>query len=261
MKAITNTTIRLGLLNLPVGVCKATGELADVKFNLGDAQGRKLTQQYVDPDGKIIPTEDRTKTIDGHIIDTEALAAIEAATKLPDLSILKIESRERFVQEAHRINGFYFLQNNAKVGNINAYKLFVDALAELNSVAVTKVTFRSRQALMVIFPQDGVLAAVTMAFGPDVRVPDQGVRAHIAGQYSDAEMDMAKQLLTVLSDASADPLSSETDAAVAKRHELVAQAMQGVKIEVPKAPEPAVSDALGDALKASLAALAQPVEA
>jgi non-homologous end joining protein Ku len=165
------------------------------------------------------------------------------------------------MQEAHRINGFYYLQNNAKMGNVNAYKLFTDALADMDAVAVTKVTFRTRQALMVIFPQDGVLAAVTMAFGPDVRVPDQGVRAHIAGQYTEAELDMAKQLLGAMSNAQADPLSAETDAAVAKRHELVSQAMQGKKIDVPDVPEPAATNALGDALKASLAALAEPVTA
>ena len=96
MKATANTTIRLGLLNLPVGVCKATGELDDVKFNLGDAQGRKLTQQYVDVDGNVVPVADRTKTIDGHIIDKDALESIAEATKLDGLDILKIESRERF---------------------------------------------------------------------------------------------------------------------------------------------------------------------
>lgn len=256
MKATANTTIRLGLLNLPVGVCKATGELDDVKFNLGDAQGRKLTQQYVDPDGNVVPANDRTKTINGHIIDSEAIEAIADATKLEGLDILKIESRERYLNNAHRITGLNYIQSHPKNGNANAFKLFVDALTEMDSVAVTKWTARSRQSLMVLVPHEGILLGVTMTFGPDVREPDTQVRSHMAGTYTAAELEMAKQLLTAFSNNNADPLAGETDDAVSMRHDLVAKAMEGKAIEVPAKPaEPAISS-LAAALEASLASVA-----
>jgi len=255
MKATANTTIRLGLLNLPVGVCKATGELDDVKFNLGDAQGRKLTQQYVDVDGNVVPVADRTKTIDGHIIDKDALESIAEATKLDGLDILKIESRERYFEESHRITGLNYIQSHPKNGNLNAFKLFVDALEDMGMVAVTKWTARSRQALMVLVPQDGILLGITMSFGPDVREPDAQVRAHLAGKYSPQEMDMAKQLLSAFVNNDADPLAAETDDAVSKRHELVAQALEGKAISTPveKPAEPAISN-LAAALEGALAA-------
>lgn len=256
MKAIANTTISLGLINLPVGICKATGELDDVKFNLGDSQGRRLTQQYVDPEGKVVPLDQRTKTIDGHVIDKDSLEAIAEQTKLPVLNVSKIEARSKFVAQSFRITGYYFLQSTPKTGNLNAYKLFVDALQKIDAVAVTKFTFRSRQQLLVLYPMNGVLCANTVSFGTDVREPDDTVMAHRAGSYSDAELDMAVQLLTALSANGGDPLASETDEAVTLRHELVEKAKSGEKIEKPAdAPQADKNAALADALAASLAAI------
>lgn len=257
MKAIANTTIRLGLLNLPVGVCKGTGELEDVKLNLGDAQGRKLSQQYVDPDGNVVAREDQTRTYEGHLIDQDALEQIAEATKLPDLTILKIEPRSRLVLEAQRINGFYYLQSQKKVGNVNAYKLFADALREMDSVAVTKFTFRSRQNLMIIWPNaEGVLCASTLAFAGDVRNPDENVLAHLDASYTEQEMAAAKMLLGAMADGDTDPLTMETDEAVASRHELVQQALSGEPLALPAAPsQPEANTALADALAASLAAV------
>lgn len=257
MKAIANTTIRLGLLNLPVGVCKATGELEDVKLNLGDAQGRRLSQQYVDPDGNAVAREDQTRTFEGHLIDQEALEQIAEATKLPDLTILKIEGRSRLVMEAHRITGFYYLQSQKKNGNINAYKLFADALREMDGVAVTKFTFRSRQHLMIIWPDaEGVLCASTLAYAGDMRSPDENVTAHLDAAYTEQEMAAAKMLLSAMSDNDSDPLSTETDDAVSMRHDLVQKALAGEPLALPAAPsQPEANTALADALAASLAAV------
>lgn len=258
MKAIANTTIRLGLINLPVGVCKATGELDDVSFKLGGPNGESLSQVYViEGTDKQVERDDMTRTIDGHIIDKDALEAIKENTKLPDLTILKVEDRERWQREMHRCTGQYFLQSTKKTGNVNAYKLFADALKETGKVAVTKWTARSRQNLMVIWTDDdGVLRGSTMSFACDARTPDENVRAHLAGTYTEAEMDMAKQLLSALASSDADPLEMETDEAVSMRHELVQKAMQGETITtVATAEQPAKNAALADALAASLAAL------
>jgi Ku protein len=256
MKAIANTTIRFGLINLPVGICKATGEMEDVKFNLGDSQGRRLIQQYVDPENKVVPSDEQTKLYEGHIIDKDDLATIAEQTKLPDLSVLKIEERERFDAEAYRITGHYFLQSTKKTGNINAYKLFADALKATNKVAVTKFTFRTRQQIVVLWPnEDGILCASTMAFRSDVRAPDENVRAHLAGTYTEAEMDMAKQLFEALGNSETDPLEMETDEAVAKRYALVQQVMAGEPIEkAEKVEVQQANTALADALAQMLAA-------
>lgn len=262
MKSIANTQIAFGLINLPVAICKATGELDDVKFNLGDAQGRRLTQQYVDPENNVVPKDKQTKTIDGHIVDAESLEAIAERTKLPVLSITKMEERARFNAEQYRTTGFYYLQSPKKGGNVNTFKLLADAMEAEGKVAVTKFTFRSRQQQIVIWPKDGLLCASSMAFNTDVREPDEDVRAHLAGAYSEAEFAMARQLIAAMATDTVDPLSSDTDEAVTMRHELVERVKGGEKIEKPaEAAQPEKNAALADALAASLAAIKQPVAA
>lgn len=261
MKSIANTAIEFGLINLPVAICKATGEHDDVKFNLGDAQGRKLTQQYVDPEGNKVEKKDQTKTIDGIIVDAESLEAIAERTKLPTLRIEKMEDRERFTAEQYRTTGYYYLQSPKKGGNVNTFKLLADAMEAEGKVAVTKFTFRSRQQQIVIWPKDGILHASSMAFNTDVREADEEVRAHLAGSYSDAEFAMARQLIAAMGNDTVDPLSSDTDEAIILRHDLVERVKGGEKIEKPaEASQPEKNAALADALAASLAAL-KPVAA
>lgn len=257
MKAIVNTTISLGLISLPVGIAKATEE-DDVKFNLGNAKGEKLTQQYVDPAGKVIPTEDRTRTFNGKVIPQTALDTIAEQTKFDNMTISKIEKRDRFIQEAHRVTGSYFIQSTKKTGNVNAYKLFAASLLQLESVAVTKVCFRGRQQLFIIWPDaEGNLRGSTMSFASDQRSADDNVKAHHAGTYSPAELEMATQLLTALSQSDADPLAEAEDEAVPLRKALVEQYMNSETLPeaTPAVAQPEQNAALADALAASLAAI------
>jgi non-homologous end joining protein Ku len=46
MKAIANTTIRLGLINLPVQVCSAEESGTDIRFNMAGPNGEQLEQRY-----------------------------------------------------------------------------------------------------------------------------------------------------------------------------------------------------------------------
>mgnify|MGYP001564766474 CR=1 FL=1 len=257
MKAIASTQISFGLINLPVAIVKATGELEDVSFKLGDKSGGSLTQQYVDGNNNVVARSDMTKTIDGHIIDTDSIEAIAAATKLPRLEITKMEPREKFDAAAYRITGFYYLQSPKKGGNVNTFKLLTDAMKAEDMVAVTKFTFRSRQQQIVIWPNDeGMLCASTMVFNGDVREPDADVRAHLAGNYKPAEFDMARQLISAMATDTVDPLSADTDEAVTMRHELVQKALAGEAIPAPtKVPQADQNAALADALAASLAAI------
>lgn len=254
MKAIVNTTIRFGLINLPVGICKATGEMDDVKFNLADKNGHAVVQQYVDSAGEVVPRDEMTRTFEGHMIPQDAIAAIAEQTKLPDMEISKTEDYAVFVSNMHRITGSYFLQSTKKTGNLGAYKLFCDVLADTGKVAVTKFTFRSRQHQLVIWPDNGILRASTLAFAGDEREPDENVNAHLAASYSDRDFEMAKQLMTLMSEDDANPLEMDVDEAIPLRYELVQQALAGEAIEAPEAaPASEPIPDLAAALQAMLA--------
>lgn len=261
MKAIANTNIRLGLVNLPVAVVQAVEGANDVKFNQAGPNGEKLVQQYaIASTGTVVSKTAMQKGIfqgeDFFPISSEDLEAIDEATKLPDLNIEEVVSASEFWSRAPRITGLYYVQNQAKAGNINAMKLFVDTMESDNLVMVTKWTARSRQKQMVLWARGGILHASSLAFAGDVRSPDDTVRAHLAGTYSDQEQDMARQLLTALTKDKSTVLDMDVDEAVPMKHKLVDDALAGRGVEVPAQPaQPKANAALADALAASLAAI------
>lgn len=269
MKAIANSTIRLGLINLPVQIAQAVETGNDVKFSMAGPNGEELEQRYVVKGTEsLVAKDDIQKGIrDGDTfrpISKDNIDNIAAQTKLPDLNVSEVLSVDDWRLEQARITDMYYVMNNKKAGSVNSFKLFVDALGEERKVMVTKFTFRSRQKLLVLWPKldtDGawILMASGMSFANDIRSADESVRAHIAGNYSDAEMAMAKQLLGALTTDKPQAFTQAIDEAVPMRRQLVADAMQGKAITAPEqAEEQAEKNAnLADALTQALAAAKQ----
>lgn len=269
MKAIANTTIRLGLVNLPVQIVQATETATDISFKQAGPNGEALKQAYViEGTDEIVPKDEIQKGIfDGgtfYPVGAEDIENIKDQTKMPDLEVLEVIDMEDFMAQSHRITGMYYVQNaNARTGpkgNINALKLFIDALAEDGKAIVTKWTARSRQKLMVLYPENGILRAATLAFASDVREADDNVRAHLAGQYKPEEMVMAKQLLGVMSGRNA--LEMMADDALPLMRQLVDDACSGRELPARKVEVQATAtSALADALAASLAAVQEKEKA
>lgn len=259
MKAIANTTIRLGLINLPVQVVKATESANEISFKQAGPTGEQLRQAYLLPDGTECPKDDIQKGVfqgdTFHPVSKDAIEQIAEATKLPDLNVLEVIDMEDFRAAAHRSTGLYYLQNSKKLGSPNAFKLFVDALAKEGKCLVTKWTARSRQSLMVMYPQDGILMGTTLCFDGDVREADEGVKAHMDATYGDKEMDMAVQLLSALSTDKPTALVMETDEALPLKNKLIQDTLAGQIVAVTAKPEPKPTTDLADALAASLAAV------
>lgn len=265
MKAIANTTIRLGLVNLPVQIVQATETANDISFKLAGPDGEALKQVYVkEGTDDIVPKDEIQKGIfDGgefFPVSADDIENIKDQTKMPDLEVIEVIDMEDFLSQFHRVTGMYYVQNaNSRTGpkgNINSLKLFVDALAEDGKAIVTKWTARSRQKLMVLYPENGILRAASMSFASDVREADDGVRAHLAGQYKPEEMAMAKQLLGVMGDTKKNALEMMSDDALPLMRQLVedvctGRALPERKVEV----QATVTTALADALAASLAAM------
>lgn len=266
MKALANTTIRLGLINLPVQVVKAEDTATDISFKTAGPNGEPVKQAYViEGTTTLVDKDTLQKGIfdDGsfHPVDQSAIDNINAQTKMKDLNVTDVISFQEADSFASRIRGKYYLQM-AKGGSANSMKLFVDALALEGKCMVTKWTPRSRQELMVIRPvadDDGanILVGYSYAFASDMRSADETVRAHLSGQYSDAEMAMAKQLLSALSDTNANTLDMEVDEALPLRHKLVQDALAGKAVHAPEQGEaqPEQNAALADALAQALAAV------
>lgn len=268
MKAIANTTIRLGLINLPVQVCSAEETGSDTTFNLAGPNGEEVSQTYViKGTTDIVPKDDLQRGVrDGdtfHPVSDEAIDNIKAQTKLPDLGISDVVSIAEVMKRSDRIRKKYFIQMTKKGGSPNSMKLFVDALAAENRCLVTKWTPRSRQELLAILPEGGVLVAYALSFAADMREADEAVTAHASGKYTDAEMDMAKQLIAALADGNANSLDMEVDEALPLKDKLVQDAIGGKAIAAPvKADDqPEKNAGLADALAIALAAAKDKVPA
>lgn len=258
MKAIANTTITLGLVNLPVQICSATESGNDVTFNMAGPGGERLKQVYVkEGTEEIVQKDDIQKGIfadDGfHAVSPEDLEAIKDQTKLPTIQIDDVIDVAEADAQADRITGKYFVQMQKKGGSPNSMKLFVDALQEEGMALVGKWTPRSRQELLVIRPQDGLLIAHSYAFAGDMRQADEAVRAHLSGAYSDQEMAMAKQLLTALAGSSTNALDMSVDEALPLKRKLVDDLIQGKTISIPQAEKQEANTSLADALAQSIA--------
>ena len=80
---------------------------------------------------------------------------------------------------------------------VKPYKLLVDAMTELNKVAIGRIIVRSKERLVAIRPLDGMLCIETMRYADEVLprdelVPDEDV------ELTDRERAMARQLVESL---------------------------------------------------------------
>lgn len=274
MKAIKTTTLSLGLINLPVSVASATESASDVSFSLHN-NGNPVEQVYRD---KVTGDVVGTKAACGRAVNTgtakapnlvpvseDDITAINEDTKLADIPVLDIIDVSEAVGQAHRITGMYYFQMS-KGGSPNTMKLFVDVLKDTGKAFVAKWTPRTRQELLVIRAVtdtdtgENILVGHSYAFASDMRKPDEAVRAHLAGKYTEAEKAMAVQLIEAMAGEPKYALETAADEAIPRRQELVDQAMKGA-LDIPDAPQATPQQekntALADALSQALAQVKQ----
>lgn len=271
MKAIKTTTLRMGLINLPVGVASASESAKDVSFSLHN-DGNPVEQVYRDTVtqevvgsraacGRAVNSGTAKNPI-LHPVDDGDIAKINEETKLDDIAVEDIVDVAEAIGQSHRITGMYYFQMT-KGGSPNTMKLFVDVLKDTGKAMVAKWTPRTRQELLVIRAVtdedtgENILVGHSYAFASDMRKPDEAVRNHLSGHYSDAEFAMAKQLVEAMSGEPKYVLDTAVDEAVSRRQALVDDALKGnLNIQPKEAaePQPEKATALADMLAAALAA-------
>jgi DNA end-binding protein Ku len=144
----------------------------------------------------------------------------------------------------------YFLQADGP--GVKPYALLRDALIKTGKSAVVKVALRSREALALIRPKDGVLLMHTMLWPDEIRDGSFAAPPDTA-TVSDAEVMMAESFIEALS---GDFQPEEfTDSYREALEELVESKASGVELaEEPEAPQEAEVVDLVAALRASVEA-------
>ncbi|HEX7520566.1 MAG TPA: Ku protein [Acidimicrobiia bacterium] len=252
--AIWTGSISFGLVAVPVRLVTAT-KSRDVRFHQLEAgTGSRIRYRRVsDSTGDEVPNE---KIVKGYELSAGQYVVVEAdEMKALAPKASRMIEIEDFVDLA-QIDPIYFEQPYYLVPDKSAakpYRLLVDAMTELQKVAVGRLVMRSKETLVAIRPLDGVLCIETMRYADEVipadqieGVPDEKV------EPTKKELLMARQLIEALSgdfepDKYHDEYREELLALIDKKaagEEIVAE---------PEPEEPAKVLDLMAALEASLA--------
>ncbi|MGH9024946.1 MAG: Ku protein [Acidimicrobiia bacterium] len=199
--SIWSGAVSFGLVNVPVKLISAT-KSQDVRFHqLEEGSGARIRLRKVsEQSGEEVPNDRIVKGYElsagQHVVvepgEIEALAP--KASKAIEI--------EDFV-DLDQIDPVFFEQPYYLVPDKTAakpYRLLVDAMTELNKVAIGRFVLRSKEHLVAIRPVHGVLTLEMMRFADEVLAPEGAEPA----QDDDAapnerELTMARQLIEALS--------------------------------------------------------------
>ena len=256
-RSIASLLVSFGMVSIPVKLYAATQASAGISFNLLHRTcGSRLRQQYVCiGEGVVVERADMVKgyefTKDQYVMFTP-----EELTALGEKSTQTVEIDE-FVPAASidpiYYDKAYFLGPDK--GGAKPYALLAESMRQSGQTAVGRYAARGKQYIVQLRPVAGGLVMQQLLYAPEVRsiadvdIPDAPVR--------DAELALAKQLISQISSTEFDPTKYEDE--VKKRIEdAIGKKLEGQEIAV----SPSVPDAgaqvidLMEALKASLAAKA-----
>ncbi len=258
-RAIWSGAIRFGLVHIPVQLYAGT-ESREVRFHQFEKEtGQRIRYKRVGEEtDEEIPWERVVKgyeVAEGEFVivtpeELEALAPAKSRT-------IRIEE---FVDLAEidpivRRESYYLGPDSASA---EPYLLLHRAMVETRKVGIGRFVLRSKEHLATVRPIGRVLGLSTMYFADEIRPPESVVnlpapRGEVT--LSDQEVEMAKQLISVLS-AKLD-LSKFKDTYREQVLELIQKKARGERIVSETAPEePRVID-LMSALKASLESAAR----
>ena len=197
-RSIWKGAVSFGLVTIPVKLFSATEE-KDISFRQVHPEdgGRIKYKRICEKCGKEVPFTEIAKGYempDGRmvILDKEDFDAMPLATT-------KAVEVVQFVGEDDVDPTYfaktYFLQADGP--GVKPYVLLRDALIKSEQCAVVKVALRSREALALIRPKDGVLLMHTMLWPDELRdgsfaAPPENVTV------SDAEVTMAQSFIEAL---------------------------------------------------------------
>jgi DNA end-binding protein Ku len=197
--AIWTGSISFGLVQVPVRLVGATKNL-DVSFNqLEEGTGARIRYKKVsDQTGEEVPP-DRIKR--GYEISKGRYVMIE-----PDeLDVLRPKGShaieiEEFV-DLDEIDPLFFEQPYYLVPDargVKPYKLLVEAMRDMNKVAIGRIIVRSKERLVAIRTVDDMLCIETMRYADEVLPRSNLVPDDEDVELTDRERAMARQLVESL---------------------------------------------------------------
>jgi len=198
---IWSGNISFGLVTVPVKLVSAVRS-KDVRFNqLEEGTGARIRYRRVsEATGEEVPNERIQK---GYEIASGQYVVVDndELEKLTPKASHTIEISD-FV-DLEQIDPIYFEQPYYLVPDRAAerpYRLLIEAMTDLQKVAVGKIVLRAKEHLVAIRPVDGALCIETMRHADEV-IPLESLEEIPRGDDvapSEKELDMARQLIEAL---------------------------------------------------------------
>jgi DNA end-binding protein Ku len=196
--SIWTGAISFGLVQVPVRIVTATKN-RDVSFNqLEQSTGSRIRYKKVsDQTGEEVAADEIVKGYEiskGRyvVVDADEIAALQpkAAHTIEIEEFIDLDDIDPIYFEQP-----YYLAPDAK--GIKPYELLVQAMTELNKVAIGRIVLRSKERLVAIRPLDGVLCIETMRYSDEVMDRD-ALRPEEDVELTEREREMARQLIESL---------------------------------------------------------------
>ncbi|MEU1622947.1 Ku protein [Streptomyces sp. NPDC005722] len=248
MRAIWTGYVSFGLVTLPVHLYSATEEHGSGFHQVHAADGARIRHRPVcEREDVEVPQSEIARgweRPDGRtvVLLDEDLAALPLPTR-KTVEVLGFVD-ERDVDPVLYAKP-YWVGAAGEPGQ-RPYALLVEALARHGTVAVAKVTLRTRERLAVLRPRHGMLVLHTLLWPEEIREPDD---LSSAVPVTERELELAELLMDALAGVEIHELH---DGYAAALEQLVAAKVAGVEVEEPTEPVEVVN--LMAALEASIAA-------
>lgn len=251
MRAIWKGAISFGLVTIPVGLGVATRRSDPAFRTLDERTLTPVRQQFVaSGDGEPVP---RDKTVKGYevskgrfvVVSDEELESVAAERRHTIDLVAFVDSSE--IDPVYYDRSYYV---EPQEQGRKPYALLVEAMRETKKAALAKLVLSGKEHLALLRPADGMLVLELLFYPEDVRSADD-LGAQLRGiELSDAERDMARQLVESLSRPfePAEFVNQHKQAVM----NLVDKKLAGETVVTEAPPEPVAAPDLMSALKASL---------
>ncbi|MEU0181470.1 Ku protein [Streptomyces sp. NPDC006207] len=246
MRAIWTGYVTFGLVSLPVHLYSATDEHGTGFHQVHARDGSRIRHRRVcESEDVEVPQSEIARgweRPDGRtvVLLDEDLAALPLPTKRTVDVLGFVDERD---VDPVLYSKPYWVGAAGEQGQ-RPYALLVEALARHGTVAVAKVTLRTRERLAVLRPRHGMLVLHTLLWPEEIREPGD---LSSTAPVTDRELELAELLMDQLAGVEIAELHDEYAAAL---EQLVVAKMTGAGLEEPEEPVPAVD--LMAALEASI---------
>jgi DNA end-binding protein Ku len=195
-------SISFGLVTVPVKLTPAV-KSRDVSFNqLEEGTGSRIRLRRVsEQTGEEVSTD---RIVKGYEIEKGRYVVVEKSeleTLAPKAShTIEIED---FVDLAD-IDPIYFDTPYYVLADEKAskpYRLLVEAMTQLQKVAIGRVVIRAKERLVAIRPMDGMLCVETMHYADEIVAREKLDGVPAGGDVNERELEMAMQLVEALAGA------------------------------------------------------------